>query len=647
MWEAGNSNLILASHAYADWNCNTLCLLVKAVDGVVLDDSQWEDNLWFKNYGVGDSKQETTDATGLVERIYNNNNELIAWEACYDKGMDPECQGSIEIHANFVFGDTAGQTTSTGKKANPIALDLSCHCEHDVDCQVDQGPDGEDGCYSLSGCKSGECDFQISNPNCCVNDDDCYEDENEICEKTSNEMYTGICTKQGGDVGGDCSEATSCFSDSDDGQEYFTKESQECATPACHNTKCVFEKKDNVQVCNAEITPSDDVGNLCFVQNKCEGYKCIPDYIVAGESCGESENKCVKMECVSAGDVGRPSRTTCKEVYLGIETMCGDVDFFGPCDAGQRCNSEGDCEIKMFKSGDHICREPAGVCDKPDTCSGTEFVCPEDEKFGAEHECRPKCEDCDSDVPEMCPGDRDDCPENVIMEGTLELWAGQDSNAGIVEVVATERGDAKVEICALTKLNGSWQLKADAEAIKLHMCNLERPDSNAGQYDVRVSSDSYDEMDGYKYCKSEFKHNDTVYLAIHLDVIHVGGEGGGETAWAKVAVGDGTEADAPPSPMLPNQFYRKGTRKGPKVKAEETEDGVPKGWGGYASSILCNISDKCRETVEVSDDDNIGTALWTCSKEGSEGEALILTCSSSNDSCEGMSPQEGADIFFT
>ena len=98
MWEAGNPDKTLASHAFLNWDCSTseLCILVKAVDGFSL-----VSDFWFKDYSLGQSKQVPIVGKG-VQTILNfasPTNEIIAWEACYSMAAD--CSDAVEIHANF------------------------------------------------------------------------------------------------------------------------------------------------------------------------------------------------------------------------------------------------------------------------------------------------------------------------------------------------------------------------------------------------------------------------------------------------------------------------------------------------------------------------------------------------------------------
>ena len=132
MFEAGSVDKYLSSTAYLNWDCNsgnedgTLCMLVKATDGVYL-----LDEFWFKNYDVTNSVLNPIG--GNVTTIYDSTStNITAWEACYTMNAQPvACKTKVEIHANWdCIGATSTQsrTSSTGKGNNIgfIALDLSC-----------------------------------------------------------------------------------------------------------------------------------------------------------------------------------------------------------------------------------------------------------------------------------------------------------------------------------------------------------------------------------------------------------------------------------------------------------------------------------------------------------------------------------------
>ena len=234
----------------------------------------------------------------------------------------------------------------------------------------------------------------------------------------------------------------------------------------------------------------------------------------------------------------------------------------------------------------------------PEYCTGDSYTCPEDKNYGdvgvlgedgAElieaSVCRPVCENdsCKDDIEEVCPGNTDTCPDDVIFERELDLIAGQHFTAGSVVVNATDDGDGFTEVCVTIYLasDSDWVLQSSDEPIKVEINTEGSIKSSPGSYTYK------DLVVGEKSCYT-FTNDattPTVYFAVHLDVEK---EGSAETAWAK-AGSTSTETS-----LTPHPFIGQGTESGPKVKV------TTKGWGEYLTfSINCaNIKEEiCSPTI--------------------------------------------------
>lgn len=88
------------------------------------------------------------------------------------------------------------------------------------------------------------------------------------------------------------------------------------------------------------------------------------------------------------------------------EIVCGDgiVQDGEDCDGGICCSS--DC---TFVASDVICRESAGACDKPETCSGEAPSCPADEFLPSGTPCGEIVGFCDVLTQSTCEGDSAVC----------------------------------------------------------------------------------------------------------------------------------------------------------------------------------------------------------------------------------------------
>ena len=354
----------MASRTYLNWDCSTgeLCVLVKAEDGYAF----FDDNNWFKNYI--DGSQDQVPIGDSVTTITDTDGNIIGWEGCYY--MAAECTPEVQFHANFNVPPTSGkegQTTSTGKTSNPIALDLTCPCTDAPDCVIN-------ACYAPSTCvdkttctldgilceeggatsTTGVCVYGLAYDNCCTADEDC--DIGFTCNGITG--GTGTCqassptptpagptapsttvppptgpsitppTNSGGEepVVDECTTATAA-----DDCDLAVNQHPDCATPVCN------DNGDNANTCgvvpkNAE-SPCDgdsDPDNSCYAP-VCSGVECVDAWKLAGQACTFSgtedpnwdQDSCVEFKCKS-DDSGTP-RTTCEPVYKPATTLCGDA----------------------------------------------------------------------------------------------------------------------------------------------------------------------------------------------------------------------------------------------------------------------------------------------------------------------------------
>lgn len=336
----------------------------------------------------------------------------------------------------------------------------------------------------------------------------------------------------------------------------------------------------------------------------------------------------------------------------------------GVCDAGDKCDADGECirnGTDSYKGSETTCRTSAGPCDKADTCEGSyeagheagSYKCTEDKKFGDQdelpHTCRPACESCPQDVPEVCPGGTNDCPANVVMESQLYLVAGQNNDAGTVSIKTTESDDgSEINVCATIELNESWQFKDtdNSEAIKLHMCNANAPQSNTGRYDTKYSAAEYAVDGSIEHCETFAGNSTMLYMAFHLDVKRVGdGDENSETAWAlATSTESATSLEDTTSPFTEQSFPSPGTRKGPKTSGAtttSTTSGGGGGWGKYITTSVCDTPGTCREPVNYEDDTTtippppapLVQSTWTCTSGENSVECSHSGAWSATDTC--------------
>mmetsp|Transcript_25363 Transcript_25363/g.53457 ORF Transcript_25363/g.53457 Transcript_25363/m.53457 type:complete len:291 (+) Transcript_25363:1994-2866(+) len=238
-----------------------------------------------------------------------------------------------------------------------------------------------------------------------------------------------------------------------------------------------------------------------------------------------------------------------------------------------------------------VCRDSQDCCDAPDECPPYDdtvpiedaYECSEDSKYGTETTCRNACTFCSTDVEEVCPGDSDFCPPNIVLDSTLCLMAGQTMEAGTVDLVATEVSDG-VEVCATLYLDGGWELQTGDESIKVYISSLQVPESSPGRYNIKQGSQDF--VNGQAICKTFLFVDglELVYFALHLDVTHP--TNGGETAWALDC------SNSPSSGLTANRFTQ--TNKKGIIAFQ--------GWGQYFTWTACGSGTVSTAGDETCDD---------------------------------------------
>lgn len=354
MWEAGDSDKIEASRAFLNYDCQTgeLCILVSTTtDGIYLEEDTNGNNMWLKVDPINSARVPL--GGGQVQTIRDDDDRIIAWEACYS--MAPTCLHKVQIHANFyqtvdgsIVGET-GRTTSTGKPSNAdadatIALDLHCPCDVNDDCKID-------ACYEPSTClfvdgtdpndpsstiDVGVCEYSVEETNCCVDDEGCNDDtcviingnETGTCQHnqptplptpeptahpgptTPSPTGEGVPTPTPTPFNA-CTKHDDCVID---------KGHPDCAVPICNliveGNTCGEKWQNMGGTCKGS---DSEVDNTCY-QPICVGIHCVDEYLAVDVICKHSDNDCVDYKCKA--DSGVDGRTTCEGVPKLKGTDC-------------------------------------------------------------------------------------------------------------------------------------------------------------------------------------------------------------------------------------------------------------------------------------------------------------------------------------
>jgi cysteine-rich repeat protein len=136
-----------------------------------------------------------------------------------------------------------------------------------------------------------------------------------------------------------------------------------------------------------------DAVNSCDAPEYCSGSSvdCPGDSLkAAGTSCPNTA--CYINSTCSAQGI-------CSGIDIYCTGICGDgiLALSEQCDDGNLVN--GDCcsSTCTFESASTVCRASQGVCDIPETCTGSSRVCPADARRATSYVCRPAASACDVD----------------------------------------------------------------------------------------------------------------------------------------------------------------------------------------------------------------------------------------------------------
>jgi hypothetical protein len=191
----------------------------------------------------------------------------------------------------------------------------------------------------------------------------------------------------------------------------------------------------------------------------------------------------------------------------------------------------------------------------------------------------------------VCNGVDDECPQDIILDDTLCLVAGQSTYVGAVSLKAAPSPivSNSFDFCVTITLDGATL--TGSEPIKAEFSTTETPGSAPGKYSYKFPSGGIVQTHTagvYKLaeCKRVTMNdlcgekNFQLYFAIHLDV-SVGGSS--ETAWALECPADPALPATELGPGLPF-INKKGTAKAQVLHLEAL---LPNGY--YSTCDQCAV----------------------------------------------------------
>jgi hypothetical protein len=154
-----------------------------------------------------------------------------------------------------------------------------------------------------------------------------------------------------------------------------------------------------------------DNGALCRNTMECGSGNCV-EGVCCNTACTEVCNSCLaanKQDGMNSGTCGfRKSTAICRPAN-------------GICDAPDTCSGTGAaCPADMVRPNTFVCRQATGACDQAETCDGSNIGCPMDKKKAMGTICKPAGSGINMacDPADYCDGIRNSCPANFSAYGT-------------------------------------------------------------------------------------------------------------------------------------------------------------------------------------------------------------------------------------
>ncbi len=194
-------------------------------------------------------------------------------------------------------------------------------------------------------------------------------------------------------AGGDCDRAETCTGTS----AICPVDSQQPAGTTCASdvNPCTDDRCNGSGTCeHTDNTAPCDDGLFCNGLDTCRNGACG---VHAGDPCAAG-TECARTCDEAADSCFAPPGTAC-------------TDDATPCTRDQ-CDGSGACTHPAGNAGT-LCRPTAGVCDRAETCTGSDPACPADVFVPSTTACRPAVGDCDR--AEHCSGTAADCPADGVL----------------------------------------------------------------------------------------------------------------------------------------------------------------------------------------------------------------------------------------
>lgn len=149
------------------------------------------------------------------------------------------------------------------------------------------------------------------------------------------------------------------------------------------------------------------VGDPCTLATDCGTGQCV-DGVCCDAPCAGGTSDC--QACSNALTGAGDGHCTTLSTTVAPTVVCRAPA--GVCDRPETCQSfSAACPIDRLDTSS-FCRAGRDICDAPESCDGLHVDCPADVAYGTSHVCRSYGGPCDPQ--DTCDGTHDACPANVV-----------------------------------------------------------------------------------------------------------------------------------------------------------------------------------------------------------------------------------------
>mmetsp|Transcript_9988 Transcript_9988/g.14119 ORF Transcript_9988/g.14119 Transcript_9988/m.14119 type:complete len:484 (+) Transcript_9988:265-1716(+) len=317
MWNQGSSGKDLVGAAYARYDPqdgdkdSRLCILALSNETVYFEPNALS-NQWIKLYGAAlpGNPSNNKPNGGIIQDVGALDlSQKNGWEGCFPN-IAPNCYNNVEIHSNWGYTQSYGNTASTGKNINNKEVTFALCL---------QGKTCTDPAECETACETYDCtESQCVNPmtkgdSCCATSADCEQPDEPckeaVCERDDALNYNicktttkedGECLPAGTVENDECTTSADCFGED-------IEESADCATAKCEEPttgggkKCTYTAENAEMPCGDSKSGTYSAYDVCDLGFRCSSTKCVVQYAMVETDCTDSTDSFWRTMVADAG----------------------------------------------------------------------------------------------------------------------------------------------------------------------------------------------------------------------------------------------------------------------------------------------------------------------------------------------------------